>query len=190
MCHIRTPANACVEAPVNTMGLFSFPASPSSPKSINYDIPPADSKHKPVAPRSAVAAALQEQYNQFLASISSFHSKDQSHIHVAYPERLRFTPAIPPSAASPVPVPYIPTTNPTFWNAIHYILTIPRPALLHDTPFVSSDFFYGLISDSKLSNHDLARLWHRRLGHPGQGAITHMLKHHPELQFFKPRHLQ
>ncbi|KAH9097279.1 hypothetical protein LEN26_017185 [Aphanomyces euteiches] len=189
MCHIRTPAKACVEAPVNTMGLFSFPASPSSPKSINYDNPPADSKHKPVAPRNAVAAALQEQYNQLLASISSFHSKDQSHIHVAYPERLRFTPAIPPSAASPVPVPYIPTTNPTFWNAIHYILTIPRPALLHDTPPVSSDLFYSLISDSKLSNHDLARLWHRRLGHPGQGAITHMLKHHPELQFFKPRHL-
>ncbi|KAH9149898.1 hypothetical protein AeRB84_007167, partial [Aphanomyces euteiches] len=171
------------------MGLFSFPASPSSPKSIIYDIPPTDSKHKPVAPRNAVAAALQEQYNQFLASISSFHSKDQSHIHVAYPERLRFTPAIPPSAASPVPVPYIPTTKPTFWNAIHYILTIPRPALLHDTPPVSSDLFYSLISDSKLSNHDLARLWHRRLGHPGQGAINHMLKHHPELQFFKPRHL-
>ncbi|KAH9103769.1 hypothetical protein AeMF1_019974, partial [Aphanomyces euteiches] len=47
-----------------------------------------------------------------------------------------------------------------------------------------------LISDSRLSNQDLVLLWHRRLGHPGHGAIDRLIKDHPELQVFKPRQLK
>ncbi|KAF0692296.1 Aste57867_16618 [Aphanomyces stellatus] len=49
---------------------------------------------------------------------------------------------------------------------------------------------YCLATDSRLFNVDLARLWHRRLGHPGLGALDQMIKDNPELRMFQKRHIK
>ncbi|KAF0734643.1 hypothetical protein Ae201684_008720 [Aphanomyces euteiches] len=133
MCHLLTPTNSCVEASTNSMGLFSFHATPGSLKPVNFD-KPGVSTHKPVRPQHVVAANLLQHYRSFLDSVLAFQ---------------------------------------------------PSDGLLNDQSHI-----YALISDSRLSNQDLVRLWHRRLGHPGHGAIDRLIKDHPELQVFKPRQLK
>ncbi|KAF0721498.1 hypothetical protein Ae201684_019113, partial [Aphanomyces euteiches] len=85
MCHLLTPTNSCVEASANSMGLFSFHATPGSLKPVNFD-KPGISTHKPVKPQHVVAANLLQHYRSFLDSVLAFQPSDgllndQSHIY-------------------------------------------------------------------------------------------------------------
>ncbi|CAK4230124.1 unnamed protein product, partial [Aphanomyces euteiches] len=85
MCHLLTPTNSCVEASANSMGLFSFHATPGSLKPVNFDKPGA-STHKPVKPQHVVAANLLQHFRSFLDSVLAFQPSDgllndQSHIY-------------------------------------------------------------------------------------------------------------
>ncbi|KAF0704705.1 hypothetical protein AaE_014802, partial [Aphanomyces astaci] len=183
MCTITTPIDDVVSASTNAMGLFSFHAIPYGRLKVGQAAPAIDPLENKVL------------LTDFCNSRASRTVIDDLHMY-AYSGVYR--PVIVTPAASPLTLVFIavtPEASPlrthtpasgseaTFWSALNGILTHPPRDIIDPQAFsVSVDCLYSLVSDSRLSNVELARLWHRRLGHPGIGALDHMIKENPDLQ--------
>ncbi|ETV71257.1 hypothetical protein H257_13395 [Aphanomyces astaci] len=108
----------------------------------------------------------------------------------AYSSVLRYTPIIYRPSMVLKPKPFCPITPDSVSVSVaQAMLGSHTPIPVYDTTTVPTDCLTSLVADSKLSAASLARLRHRRLGHPGVDAFNQMSKTHPELLLFKAKHL-
>ena len=47
----------------------------------------------------------------------------------------------------------------------------------------------GLLGESRLANEAIVRLWHRRLGHPGDSVLNELIHVNPDLKHLRGRRL-
>jgi hypothetical protein len=189
LCTITTPLGDFISASNNAMGLYSFHTIPYGRQTVGRSAPVID----PVDNKVLLTQfrALEKRIADFAKSRASRTVNDELHMY-AYSGVYRYahhlvTPAVSPRRTHPPQY----GSEATYWSALNGILAHPSQYTIDPRDFsVSSDCLYSLVSDSRLSNVELARLWHRRLGHPGIGALDHMIKENPELQVFKSRHLK
>ncbi|KAF0708912.1 hypothetical protein AaE_013051 [Aphanomyces astaci] len=198
LCTITTVLGDVIRASNNAMGLYSFHAIPNGRPAVGKT-PPSIEPHENRVLLTQFRA-LEKRLAEFKTSRVSRKVMDELHMY-AYSGVYRYashlaTPAVVPHGSHIKPTHYGPQWSDqsiaiTYWCALNGMFAHPPRLTLDPKAFsVSLDCLNSLVSDSRLSNIELTRLWHRCLGHPGIGALDHMIKENPELQVFQTRHLK
>ncbi|KAF0760066.1 hypothetical protein AaE_003623 [Aphanomyces astaci] len=167
MCEITTSLGDVLRAPNNAMGLYSFPCQPKCEPSTDPHrgeyIHPGQ-----MAMLTGMMATFETAVRKFSSTYSGFSTfNDQLHMF-AYSSVLRYAPITQQPSMVSKPSPFYPITpDSVSMSVAQAMLGSHTSTPVYDTTTVPTDCLISLMADSKLSAASLARLWHRRLGHPG-----------------------